>query len=697
MLAVVLVSIVFLRVDLATKVPTGLAAFNAAQKDNLKDLPPAAPIIHTEMSIPSSLVSSEDTYLCRSMAVPGSSEAKAIFTFEPIANEEVHHMIVFGCSSDPTGKEAGVRKFIDTGKGDEPDDVWACKYSDFQPPCDGKSSIVYAWANGAGPLEMNPEDAGVVVGNLTGITHLVLQAHFLPAQPQSSASVHMHITERMPTNFLSTVIFANNDFELPPDTEETDVETSCCMPGMPAVPTDLFAYRVHSHAFGKNISLSVDEEVIVHGDPQLPHIFNRPSDSDGASAIVAADDADNEGGDVEVFAELPMGSTWTVMCEYNTLGHNLTVPVGEGHLNEMCNMYLMLSSHVPRFGNCAWGYYFRSIVYALPGTSVAKVVKVIDDRGVMGQVAGIHLGFQGKHHLMLIFHRADRDMELYDHRDLIGDDVFMVYDTVKDEVVRTFGANMFKLPHGLTIDVHGNIWATDTDSQMVFKLDSSGERVLRTMGTDSERGWDTEHFCRPTEVAVSNSGEAFISDGYCNGRVMQYDKDGNFTSVLNMRGAIVPHSIVYSECQGLLYVADRENSLIRVISAVKDMTGFVRDGMAESFTFSVAEYGLVYSLTVDEYGDVFALLWDRNEDWMENPQGKVFLMHVQSTAMQLSMSKVQGWAVDHVVELPGVKYPHDFTVSFNLEERAYDVYVAETWPGKYGRITLFRIPSTIQE
>lgn len=37
---------------------------------------------------------------------------------------------------------------------------------------------------------------------------------------------------------------------------------------------------------------------------------------------------------------------------------------------------------------------------------------------------------------------------------------------------------------------------------------------------------DNKHFCKPTDVAVASTGEFFVADGYCNSRIMKFDREG---------------------------------------------------------------------------------------------------------------------------------------------------------------------------
>lgn len=66
------------------------------------------------------------------------------------------------------------------------------------------------------------------------------------------------------------------------------------------------------------------------------------------------------------------------------------------------------------------------------------------------------------------------------------------------------------------------------------------------------------------QVAVSNNGTIFVSDGYCNSRVAQFsplgEHQGDF--VLDNGAMQVPHSVVLQECSDSVLVADRENSKV---------------------------------------------------------------------------------------------------------------------------------------
>ena len=78
-----------------------------------------------------------------------------------------------------------------------------------------------------------------------------------------------------------------------------------------------------------------------------------------------------------------------------------------------------------------------------------------------------------------------------------------------------------------------------------------------TLGEAFVPGSDEKHFCKPTDVAVSSSGIFFVSDGYCNKRIMKFDPNGRLLDVYTGSFNIV-HSLTLQEEKDALCVADRE-------------------------------------------------------------------------------------------------------------------------------------------
>jgi len=96
----------------------------------------------------------------------------------------------------------------------------------------------------------------------------------------------------------------------------------------------------------------------------------------------------------------------------------------------------------------------------------------------------------------------------------------------------------FYLPHGLTVDHQKNIWVTDVALHQIFKFKALNfskaedlQSPVLTLGTSWKPGHSVNQFCKPTSVAVDAiSGDFFVSDGYCNSRIIKYDKNGKFLS-----------------------------------------------------------------------------------------------------------------------------------------------------------------------
>jgi len=150
-----------------------------------------------------------------------------------------------------------------------------------------------------------------------------------------------------------------------------------------------------------------------------------------------------------------------------------------------------------------------------------------------------------------------------------------VVDHESGNLLTEYGKGQFYMPHGLTIDSEGNHWVTDVGSHQVHKLDKQFKTVM-SLGEPMVPGSDDKHFCKPADVAVATTGEFFVADGYCNSRVMKFDKNGKLIAKFGAPNSdnppkngefFVPHSLALIEDLNLLCVADRENERIQCFSA----------------------------------------------------------------------------------------------------------------------------------
>ena len=77
----------------------------------------------------------------------------------------------------------------------------------------------------------------------------------------------------------------------------------------------------------------------------------------------------------------------------------------------------------------------------------------------------------------------------------------------------------------------------------------------------------TRDFCGATDIAFAKNGHLFVSDGYCNARVIEYDAAGKKLHEWGKKGTgpgefNTVHSLAMGP-DGNLYVADRENGRLQ--------------------------------------------------------------------------------------------------------------------------------------
>ena len=144
-----------------------------------------------------------------------------------------------------------------------------------------------------------------------------------------------------------------------------------------------------------------------------------------------------------------------------------------------------------------------------------------------------------------------------------------VYDADTGKFVRTWGHDTLKNAHHIKIDGEGNVWAADIGYHIVQKYTPEG-KLLLTLGTKGVPGRDQAHFDKPTDMAITPAGDIFISDGYGNNRVIQFDKNGKFIQEWGEFGHKpgqfdIPHAIAL-DSKGRLYIADRNNARVQVFN-----------------------------------------------------------------------------------------------------------------------------------
>jgi len=176
-----------------------------------------------------------------------------------------------------------------------------------------------------------------------------------------------------------------------------------------------------------------------------------------------------------------------------------------------------------------------------------------------GPCSGVAVNSKGQ---ILVFNRGEHALMKFD-RD--------------GNYIRSLAHGVFSNPHGLRVDAADNIWATDTGSHIVVKMDPRG-RILMVLGVrGSAREWHPAGHLRcfnePNDVAFGPKGEIYVSQGHGKGesRVHKFDPEGNFLKTWGGEGSgpgqfNQPHSII-TDGKGNLHVADRSNQRIQVFDA----------------------------------------------------------------------------------------------------------------------------------
>ena len=168
----------------------------------------------------------------------------------------------------------------------------------------------------------------------------------------------------------------------------------------------------------------------------------------------------------------------------------------------------------------------------------------------LGAVSGVAVGHDG---LLYVIQRGPNA------------DPVLVFDA-KGNLLRSWGKGDFDLPHSLRVDRRGNVWAIDAGVSKVIEYSPTGSKLLTIQ---LEPVPDTgSPFRGASDVAFAPNGNLFITDGYGNGRVLEYTTRGKKVREWGSPGTAqgqfhLPHAIQVS-AGGVIYVADRENGRIEL-------------------------------------------------------------------------------------------------------------------------------------
>ncbi len=167
------------------------------------------------------------------------------------------------------------------------------------------------------------------------------------------------------------------------------------------------------------------------------------------------------------------------------------------------------------------------------------------------QVAGIAVDSQDR---VYVFNRSEHPMIIFD-RD--------------GKFITSWGEGIFNNAHGIHMEADEYLYLADSGDHTVRKFTLYG-KLLMTLGTENQPSADGDPFNKPTDVAVSSSGEIYVSDGYGNFRAHKYSSDGELLLSWGKEGEEIgqfalPHGI-FVDRNDRVYVADRENHRIQIFT-----------------------------------------------------------------------------------------------------------------------------------
>ncbi|XP_067664948.1 peptidyl-glycine alpha-amidating monooxygenase A-like isoform X1 [Haliotis asinina] len=640
--------------------------------------------------------STADVHLCSSYTTQQwlLGETEYIVKFEVLAdNSSAHHMTLYGCDGEPARTT----------------DVWKCPGVCQQ----GVSEVfLFTWAHGV-PSTSLPDEVGFKVGRGSEIQTLVLQTHyqlaFNESAPTDFSGIRIHITSERQKYAAGIYLLENIRFSIPPNTANAHVDVSCTyQEPQPLYP---FAYRTHSHSLGKVITGYMFNHTwleIGKGNPQGPQIFYPVH----GSYIVRS------------------GDELVARCTFDSRGRDTVVNTGRKTSEEMCKFYMMYytnSTVEMSPGHCMTNQHPERL-QNLPGDAPLSPAPPVDELThkdsnqqqpstetgaekskvktvtpfvsphplvldsswpshnlILGHVVGVATDRNGN---VYIFHRGSRTWTARtfdrDNRMLsptpIPEDVILVLNR-QGTLLRKFGRNQFYLPHGIEVDSRGNIWVTDTGLHQVMRIPPGGTLPDMVLGERLVPGNDTGHFCQPADVAVLQSGDFYVADGFCNGRIVKYSSNGTFMTQWGRPADsddggrcccdqespgifnIVP-SITVAEDRGLVCAADCMHGRIQC---------FQLDG---SFRFIVSSKQMGPYVLATEYCPLHGgILFVVNG---HDPHKKEPAVYGVTVAIDTG-EVVQQWDT-----FDGLQSPHDVTV----DSTDHDLYVGELSPAKVWRLSM---------
>jgi len=181
-------------------------------------------------------------------------------------------------------------------------------------------------------------------------------------------------------------------------------------------------------------------------------------------------------------------------------------------------------------------------------------------------------------------------------------------------------AARFSNPFGLALDAAGNLYVTELESNLIRKITPAGD-VSTFAGNGASGSADGNgslaSFNQPAGIVIDASGNLYVTDSKTN-LIRKISSSGDVTTLAgsgakgstNGNGTLTSFNSpigIAIDASGNLYVADSENNLIRKINPVGDVTTFAGNLVRGSNNGAgeTARFTMPYGVTVDATGNLY--------------------------------------------------------------------------------------------
>ena len=184
------------------------------------------------------------------------------------------------------------------------------------------------------------------------------------------------------------------------------------------------------------------------------------------------------------------------------------------------------------------------------------------------------------------------------------------------------GAYNFEFAHSVRVDKDDNIWVVDEGTNTVTRFNPEGH-VTMVIGRrpPAVQGMAAAPppppgppgkytFGRPTDVAFDPQGNIFVSDGYCNNRIVKYSPEGRFLAKAGsekngkaLGEFFLPHGMQV-DGNGHVWVADRTNFRYQELdNNLKPIREFTNIGVGWTICISQGPHQYVFASNSNPNGN----------------------------------------------------------------------------------------------